>query len=120
MTYHRLAAQARACARCARSEDAVRQAFRLLALELAGRGVALELRMEDLDVSRSSEANTLSIDGWPLEHWLGASLAPRADLSGRDSRTGGCCAGCKALSLDGTIHETLSPELVARAVRRVL
>ena len=101
------------CERCGATERAVDEAVARLKDALRGRGVEVVLEkcaLSSAEFAKDTlQSNRLWLAGKPLEAWL-------AGESGGSRCCGECGdAECRTLTVDGTTHEVIPPELILKA-----
>ena len=105
----------RTCDRCGETGANLRATIRKLNTSYRSRGLRFRLKETRLTPERLAESNTILIDGRPLESILPATRAISTECGSCGELTGQP-SECRALSHNGTIDETISPELIRHAL----
>lgn len=112
LSWQRLLVDGTTCPRCSDTERELEKAYALLRDTLAPLGVAVVLEKRELTPQEFRKnpltSNLLSINGRPLEDWLGARVG-----------TSECCSvcgpeECRTLEVEGRVHEVIPCELIVR------
>jgi hypothetical protein len=111
----RLVVEGETCDRCASTWDAAREAVDTVAAEVAGIGLAVDLREVPLPAQRLSDSNRVLVNGRLAEEWLSGSAAMTECASCGDLVGESVC--CRSYEIDGRASDSLSAEDIARAIR---
>lgn len=112
LSWRRLLVDGTTCPRCSDTEKELEKAYALLRDTLAPLGITVVLEKCELTPEEFRKnplvSNLLSINGRPLEEWLGARVG-----------TSKCCSvcgpeECRTLEVEGETHEVIPCELIVR------
>ena len=108
----------RTCDRCHDTGANLRAVVRKLNTSLRPRGVRFRLKEILLNPDRLAESNSIIIDGRPLEEVLPATHVTNTEC-GSCGDLLGQATDCRAVTKDGRIHETIPPDMIHDALRKV-
>jgi hypothetical protein len=101
------------CDRCSDTQSSVREAARSLERGLASLNIAVTLIEHEVAAEDLPDSNTVLINGRGIEEWLGAERVS-TDCPSCAALVGES-ACCSAVSVGGTVHESLTADLVMSA-----
>ena len=108
----------RTCDRCHDTGANLRSVVRKLNTSLGSRRVRFRLKETRLKPSRLAESNSIIIDGRPLETLLPATRVTTTEC-GSCGELLGQPTDCRALTMDGQTYDTIPPELIHDALRKI-
>jgi hypothetical protein len=108
----------RTCDRCHDTGANLRTVIRKLNTSLRSRRVRFRLKETLLNSDRLADSNSIIIDGQPLETLLPATRVTSTEC-GSCGELLGQATDCRALTREGTTHETIPGEMIRDALRRV-
>lgn len=109
----------RTCDRCSGTGTNVRAVIRKLNTSLRSRRVRFRLKETLLKPDRLAESNSIIVDGQPLETILPATGVTTTEC-GSCGELLGQATDCRAVTRDGKIHETIPPQIIHDALRKVV
>jgi hypothetical protein len=112
----RLVVDGETCGRCASTWDAACQAVEMVAAEVAGIGLAIDLHEMPLPPERLADSNRVLVNGRLAEEWLDGSSGMTECASCGDLVGEPVC--CRSYEIDGSATDSLSADDIARAIRR--
>jgi hypothetical protein len=112
----RLVVEGETCDRCASTWESALQAVETVAGEVAGIGLAVDLREVPLPPERISDSNRVLVNGRLAEEWLSGSALMTECVSCGDLVGESVC--CRSYEIDGAASDSLSAEDIARAIRQ--
>src|SRR5688572_12803283 len=108
----------RTCDRCHDTGANLRAVVRKLNTSLSSRRVRFRVKETLLKPDRLAESNSIIIDGQPLETVLPATRVTTTEC-GSCGELLGQATDCRAVTNDGTIHETIPAEMIHDALSKV-
>lgn len=108
----------RTCNRCDNTGANLRAVIRKLNTSFRSQRVRFRLKETLLEPERLEESNSIIIDGQPLETILSATRVTSTECSSCGELTGQA-AECRAMTNDGTVHETIPAEIIHNALVKV-
>lgn len=105
----------RTCDRCHETGANLRAVIRKLNTSLYSRRVRFSLKETLLKPDRLAESNSIIIDGQPLETLLPATRVTSTEC-GSCGELLGQATDCRAVTKDGTIHETIPAKMIHDAL----
>jgi hypothetical protein len=109
----------RTCDRCHDTGANLRSVIRKLNTSLRSRRVRFRLKETLLKPDRLAESNSIIIDGQPLETLLPATRVTSTEC-GSCGELLGQATDCRAVTKDGTTHETIPAKMIRDALRKVV
>lgn len=101
------------CERCDDTGKALKAVLAQLSSELASQGHEVRLRETPLGPASLAESNLILLNGRPLDDWLGARTTETGCASCGDLVGESVC--CRAVEIDGTLHEAIPEALIRSA-----
>ena len=108
----------RTCDRCDSTGANLRAVIRKLNTSFRSQRVRFRLKETLLEPERLAESNSIIIDGQPLEAILPATRVTSTECSSCGELTGEA-AECRAMTAEGTVHETIPAEIIHDALVKV-
>ena len=108
----------RTCDRCHDTGANLRAVVRQLNTSLRSRRVRFRVKETLLQPDRLEESNSIIVDGQPLETLLPATRVTTTEC-GSCGELLGQATDCRAVTKDGKTHETIPPDMIQDALRKV-
>ncbi|MDI9633468.1 MAG: DUF2703 domain-containing protein [Methanolinea sp.] len=103
------------CERCSETGDAIREVLRDLGPYFTEKNVSPEFRETVLPGEEIAFSNTVTINGRPIEEYLGGSEVIHTPCQSCACLTGEDEAYCRAIVHGGNRYEAIPPDLIRRA-----
>ena len=112
----RLVVEGETCERCGSTWEAALEAADMVAAEVAGIGLSVDVNEVPLSPDRISDSNRVLVNGRSVEEWLDGSAAMTECASCGDLLGESVC--CRSYEIDGVTSDSLPVEDIARAIRQ--
>lgn len=107
------------CDRCAATGLSVREVVSELSRELAERGVSITFTETILPEELMAQSNMILLNGIPLENVLDDAAADENPCPSCSCLTGSETS-CRIVEYQGTTYEEIPPELIRKALHKVI